>query len=679
MQISASAELSGPIADPVGHVVITTRAGVGPDRDRLQLDLDLGMHDGRISVDGTIWERLLPRGVLQGSVPFDSQKIAARLIAGEVPTRDHFIGALGALDLDLTARKVPLRTFDPWLPVRGKLSGSLVGSLHLGGSLQDPSVRGTWLLDDAKIARVPISRALLTLTDRDGGGEGGLSLGLDAAFGEIDGQEVGFKVMADIPLEINLLAPPSGEALMERPRLDIQLNGAVPLRLAEAVVPGMRVEQGLIQMAGTIRGSLAEMVPELSVGLVDGRLSLDSTGVTYGNVNVQAALGDHTFALTAFHMESSDSTDIGLPRENLLSASRLYGALEVVLSPDWTPLSATGSFDFEGFYLSALPDRQLRVSGNTKLSGTKGKIALRGGLRVDRALMRLHKDFFVEDTSTELHPDIQLIGVESGEKSEPRGLEGLIASVPEWLKVVLDVDLTETLYGTVSMPLEDRFGAVGRDFSIVNVEGAIGGNLRAELDNNKFIVLGDLEPERGQVRVLGKTFQIQQGTITFTGRDVLTPLLDLTATYPTRDYGPMMLKIAGTPDNPTITFTSDSYAEEDVMAILLTGSPASGGGDALGQLLTSAVLGIAQGGLGGVGGVGGGVVESVQLDTLGVQGGFRITRNVSLYTRYNFANNLTGDPYFVEITLEWALPDDWSMEVQSGEGASVSAWHTWKF
>ncbi len=677
MQLSAAAQLSGPAADPVGQIVITTRAGLGPDQERLQLDLDLGMKDGRLSVDGTIWEHLLPRGVLRGSAPFDSRTIAARLLAGEPPTRDQLLAAVGPLDLDLTARKVPLRTFDPWLPLQGKLSGSLVGNLHLGGSLQDPDVRGTWLLDEARVARVPISRALLTLADRDDK-EGGLSIGLDAAFGEIDGQQTGLTVVADIPISINLLALPSGEELMDRPGLEIRIGGAgVPLRLAEVAVPGMRVERGLIQVAGTIRGSLAKLVPELSVGLVDGRLSLDSTGVTYEDVNVQAALADHTFALTTFSMESADSVDLGLPGENLLPASRFSGALEVALAPDWTPLSATGGFDFEGFHLSALPDRQIRISGSTKLSGANGKIALRGGLRVDRALMRLREDFFVADTSTELHPDIHLIGVESDDTREPSGLEGLLAVVPQWLKVALDIDLTETLYVAVSMPLEDRFGAVGRDFSTVNVEGTIGGKLRAELDHDKLIVLGELEPERGQVRVLGKTFQIQQGTIAFTGRDVLTPLLDLTATYPTRDYGPMMLKIAGTPDNPTITFTSDSYSEDDVMAILLTGSPASGGGDALGQLLTSAVLGIAQEGLGSVGGAG--VVESVQLDTLGVQGGFRITRNVSLYTRYNFANNLTKDPAFVEITLEWALPDDWSMEVQSGLGASVSAWHTWKF
>lgn len=681
-EISASVSLGGPVADPQGRAAITAVTGVGPEGDRVQVDLDLALSGGQIEVDGTIWERLLPRGVLRGGVPFDSRGIMARLLRGEVPDAGALVAAVGALDVDVVARKVPLRVLDPWLPAPGRLSGVLAGSLKISGALRDPKVRGLWLLDGAKVGRTPVPRGLITLEDLTlEDGSGALHLTVDAGFGDAPGQpstgqpSTGLLVEAAIPLSIDLLDLPSADALMEHPGLDLRLSGpGVPLQIAEAALPGLEVERGVVRINGAVTGSLADPRPDLSLSLADAALSLDATGVRYDHLDLDAALVDHTFALTRLSVESASRAELLTP-DPLSTASRLTGQVEIPLAADWTPLGAAGEFDLDGFRLLALPDRQIRVSGRTKLSGSDGRVNLRGGVRVDRALVRLREDFFVSDTSATLHPDIHIVGVTPDEESAASGLEGLVAQVPSWLKVVLDIDLTETLYGAVSMPLEDRFGAVGRDFSTVRVEGAIGGNLRAELDHQRLLVIGDLAPERGQVRVLGKTFQVQEGRIAFTGRDVLTPVLDLTATYPTRDYGPMTLKIGGTPDQPRVAFSSDAYAEEDVMAILLTGSPASSGeGPGLGQLLTSAVLGIAQDSLGGGGG---GVVESVQLDTLGVQGGFRISRNVSLYTRYNFANNLTSDPAFVEITLEWSLPDDWSMEIESGKGASISAWHTW--
>jgi hypothetical protein len=59
---------------------------------------------------------------------------------------------------------------------------------------------------------------------------------------------------------------------------------------------------------------------------------------------------------------------------------------------------------------------------------------------------------------------------------------------------------------------------------------------------------------------------------------------------------------------------------------------------------------------------------------------FRISRTLSLYTRYNFRNGNTDEAATVEVTLEWSLPRDWSLEIRGGgNGQSISAWHSWRF
>jgi autotransporter translocation and assembly factor TamB len=602
----------------------------------------------------------------------------AQLLKGKTPSQAEALAAVGDLNLNLNARKVPMRYLADASGQTIKVDGLIIGNLHVGGSLEAPQMRGAFLLDHAMVGTVAIEQGSLTVSPA----KGGYDLAMKLGFGEKTGVDIG----GFVPLALNISQMPTVEQILGAPGLSLTMGGdGVPLALAAAFVPGFGNGTGNLQLSGTVVGSLLEPEPDLALHVEKGGFSLDQSGVLYQQLEVDATLDGTTLDLTRLGVETLPSMTDDLPGEK--KVSRLDGHVRIEsasgwhFGEDWAPTKVEGQLEMQGFRAAALADRTLRVSGTTRVGTDGERVTLKGALRVDRASIRLRQDFFAEDNDLELHPDIQIIGGERTPFSGPQGIPGLLDMVPTWFRANLDVDLADSLYGAIAMPLEDRFGKMGQDFSTVRVEGALSGKARVELGHGLLLITGSLEPSRGQARVLGKTFTVKEGTIAFTGRDFMSPLIDVRALYPTAAYGDMEVRISGTPEKPTIKFSSDRYPEEDVLAILLTGRPASETGNNTAiptQLLTSALMAVAQDTLGESSG--GGVVESVQLDTLGVQGGFRISRTLSLYTRYNFRNGNTDEAATVEVTLEWSLPRDWSLEIRGGgNGQSISAWHSWRF
>jgi TamB, inner membrane protein subunit of TAM complex len=675
---SVSLELGGTPARPTGKLVTTTFATPGEKKDRIQVDLDALLTGQEVTITGTLWERSLPRAAVGGTIPVDVPGLMAQLLAGKTPTQAEALAAVGNLNLNLNARKVPLRYLADVSGEDIQTEGLIIGNLHVGGSLEAPQMRGAFLLDHASLGTVAIEQGSLTVSPAAGGYDLALKLGF--------GKDTGLDFSGFVPLVLDISHLPTVEQILGAPGLSLNVGGdGVPLALAAAFVPGFGGGVGNLKLSGTVVGSVLDPDPNLALHIEKGGFSLDQSGVLYQNLEIDATLDRTSLDLTRLGVETLPLMGEDLPGEK--QVSRVDGHIRVEsatgwkITENWAPTRVVGELEMKGFRAAALADRTLRVSGITRVGTDGQKVTLKGDLRVDRASIRLRQDFFAEDNDLELHPDIQIVGVDRNPFSGPQGIPGLLDLVPAWFRASLDVDLADSLYGSIAMPLEDRFGKLGQDFSTVRVEGALSGKAKVELGHGLLLITGSLEPSRGQARVLGKTFTVKEGTIAFTGRDFLSPLVDVRALYPTAAYGDMEVQISGTPEKPTVKFSSERWPEEDVLAILLTGRPASETGNSGAiptQLLTSALMAVAQDTLGESSG--GGVVESVQLDTLGVQGGFRISRTLSLYTRYNFRNGSTGEPATVEVTLEWSLPRDWSLEIRGGgNGQSISAWHTWRF
>jgi autotransporter translocation and assembly factor TamB len=107
-----------------------------------------------------------------------------------------------------------------------------------------------------------------------------------------------------------------------------------------------------------------------------------------------------------------------------------------------------------------------------------------------------------------------------------------------------------------------------------NIE--LGGALRVDkAPGGPARVSGTIRLVRGWYAFQGRRFNLDEGTILFTGEDPPNPGLEITASYRTGDTR-VFVEIGGTAEKPTLTLSSDPTMEQgDILAVLLFGKPAS--------------------------------------------------------------------------------------------------------
>ncbi|MBI4396354.1 MAG: translocation/assembly module TamB, partial [Elusimicrobia bacterium] len=88
-------------------------------------------------------------------------------------------------------------------------------------------------------------------------------------------------------------------------------------------------------------------------------------------------------------------------------------------------------------------------------------------------------------------------------------------------------------------------------------------------------VLGFVESIRGHYIYYGRTFQIQEGRVTFIGDSPPNPQLNVNALYVAEESGTRItLRLEGTAKQPQLTLTSEPpLAEQDILSVLLFGAP----------------------------------------------------------------------------------------------------------
>ena len=101
------------------------------------------------------------------------------------------------------------------------------------------------------------------------------------------------------------------------------------------------------------------------------------------------------------------------------------------------------------------------------------------------------------------------------------------------------------------------------------LDAEMGGSLQVSGSANAVIPSGQFDLLRGRLDLLGKRFDLEEGQLSMQGS--LQPTYTLTAITQTPD-ATIRVNIAGTPDNPEISFRSDpDLPEDEVLALLVFG------------------------------------------------------------------------------------------------------------
>lgn len=112
----------------------------------------------------------------------------------------------------------------------------------------------------------------------------------------------------------------------------------------------------------------------------------------------------------------------------------------------------------------------------------------------------------------------------------------------------------------------------GEDFMRVRTpvfEGRVSADLKMLGSLSEPLAFGQATLLRGVVMFPFANFRIQQGRVTITEDDPYRPVIDVTATG--RAYGyDIIMRLEGTPDEPTITFTSTPGLEQSDILLMVT-------------------------------------------------------------------------------------------------------------
>ncbi|MFZ5475822.1 MAG: translocation/assembly module TamB domain-containing protein [Myxococcota bacterium] len=674
-RLSAEVALTGPMIDPELRVVVSAEAPAGERGDWVRVDVDVTPAGDQLAVRGVVWQERVRRARLDGVVTTGLDRVMATLLRYGRPAD---LADPNTWVSDLTVSVVPLRlpvqALAALAPVPPAITGDLVGALLVTGSPTRPVVQGGLQLVGAKLDRMPVAPASLDLQTA----EGGYKVAVDLGFGTGAALHAG----GFVPFGEGLASDLATE--LAREGLDLGVDGEVPLRAIAAVWPELYDARGSLALNGGVTGSVLAPRPDLRARMEGPRegegatFSLAPTGVRYEDVRLDVEV---------------DDTEIRI--RDLSMRTRPAGVVEVIAGSDepnvtgeltvtregWMPGRKEGRIALRNAYLTALPERTLLVrEGSVTVSGDRRRVVLEGDVALANARVVADERFFAGTTDLALPSEIVVHrpGMVAG---ETRAREDTV--LPKWLGLDVAADLERNAFVRATMPLVQDASDLVVGASTLDVEAQLDGRVRVFADRGELSLEGQVLPIRGTAILLGKTFDVEEGsTVAFTGgADYTNPVLDLRATYDAGEYGDIGVRISGTPSAPLIEFQSDEYpSTDDIFAILLVGSPASeagAGGEAQDfNAIAEAFLTSQLRGLGEQTGSSLRLLDLVQIGAESARVGKRLGPSVFLVVEIDYLADDEEDSVTTAI-VEMRLPLAAQLEASAGTAGDAELAVTW--
>lgn len=557
---------------------------------------------------------------------------------------------VAGLHLDRLARVTQFQT-----PLEGVLD------LHFrrSGTADDPRMEGSLSGVDLRYGEFTIGRLTSDFQ------YGALTL-----FGELRAEEGGREVLAvngalPVDLRFRTEGPRVSEAAVD---LDFSVE-SFPAALALAVLETLEEVQGTLTGDVHLGGTLQSLEPSGELQLEGGSVFLPVLGVRYQQAEA-------TFTLNPDARVDVEGT--------LRSRGRATVLGSVTLSPLTDPVLEL-TVQAQDFLAVARRDVEARVTGEVRVLQRYRRPRVEGHITVDRGVLmveELARSAEVVNLADPIFMDVV--------EQEATLSTALRASQNPFLSnLMLDVE--------VEMARESWLR--GRD---LNVE--MGGDLQVFWDRTErdLALVGELHAIRGVYTVLGRQFQVQEGTVSFLGTPGINPNLDIEALHrlrmPEEERLDIIATVGGTLLGPRVSLSSNAdfaIAESDLVSYLIFGRPTyalASGQNRLAKGAAGALLGAAGGAanfaLGTLSSQLGSVVArdfgldflaisqgdysdlfgqlgmSGTMATTQVEIGQYITDDLFAALLWRPLKNLgaTGQSQFAGLRMEWRLADQWTLE-----------------
>jgi len=353
-----------------------------------------------------------------------------------------------------------------------------------------------------------------------------------------------------IPVDVPLW-PARFRPLDEPMELDARLE-TVPVAPILALIEDLEDVEGTLTGEFRVGGTPQEPEPT-------GLLQLSDGAWTVGALGVRQDSARGTFSLTPDGSVAVNAS--------ARAGGRVDVSGEVRLTPPMNP-GLDLNVRFQQFQAMARRDLEGTLSGEVQVTGEYVRPRIAGDLVVDRGTMYLEE--FQRAVGVVDLTDPLFLGLVEGESFVVPLDRPLLAGTRNPFLDSLRVDIG------LELPRETWLRS-----GDMNVE--IGGSLDMVYDRPRrdFVLIGELLAQRGQYVVLGRTFQVDGGSVEFIGIPGLNPLLDIQASSQVRRRSgePLIITatVSGTLVEPSVELTSteQSLAQSDLVSYLISGQPSS--------------------------------------------------------------------------------------------------------
>ncbi len=279
-------------------------------------------------------------------------------------------------------------------------------------------------------------------------------------------------------------------------------------------------------------GTVASPAARGSLKLSDGHYENFATGAVLNNMQAELVGDRDRFTLTSF--SAADSASGSLKAQGNVVLSGPAGAT--------AQLSAT----LANFRVAARDEAVATASGTVTIAGPLTAPKVTAPLTVDRADINLPES---------LPPNVVVLKVvekngKGGEAAPPAAVADTQPALPAALDIAIDMPGNIFVRGH-------------------GLESEWRGRLTITGTSAAPVIAGTLTQIRGSVDLLGKTFNLTRGTITFDGSPKLDPVLDIIAEASAADIT-AQVNIGGFASAPKITLSSTpSVPQDEILARVL--------------------------------------------------------------------------------------------------------------
>ena len=424
-----------------------------------------------------------------------------------------------SLSLALNAANLPIAS-GARLMGYGKARGTLTVNTTISGTLRAP--QGHISLNARELSLASSKNSTLpSLGLGVDGNWNGRNIDVKGQVTGLKGDQIGFSGSAPLLLNrspLGISVPPEG-------RVAVQLQGAGQIEhLADLLPLGEDRVSGRFIADVAIGGTVASPAANGRLRLSDARYENFATGAVLTKMQAEIVGDRDRFTLTSFSAADTASGSLKAQGNVVLKGA----------SGPTAELSAT----LDNFRVAARDEAVATASGTVSIAGPLTAPKVTAPLTVNRADINLPES---------LPPTVVVLKVVETNSKTGKRPSPAPANQPPALPAPLDIK--------IDLPGNIFVRGHGLD-SEWRGHLAITGTSAAP------VITGSLEQIRGSVDLLGKTFTLTRGTITFDGSAKLDPVLDIVAEASAADIT-AQVNIDGFASAPRITLTSTPVVPQD--------------------------------------------------------------------------------------------------------------------